>query len=383
MAAGLATACGSTSAAPTHTPVAHGRPLSISRFGLIAPHTGWAVAGGRLFWTRNDGRIWTNITPPGAGLAGDGIAFADAEHGVIVRSLNFAVTIRRTIDGGGRWQTTALRVDVQTGGEATISFANPRDGWIDVPVVSGSSWPTGLLLQTRDGGRVWRDVTPRGAAPGRPFSGRATRFPFPSGQIEFTSPTVGFLVNDQHNWLYRSGDGGRAWSRAAFPVPAAQRGATPEANAPPTTIPGGSMVLPATLVGAIDSPVVQVFYVSRDGGRRWALTPIRRSLGAVGDAFIPAWITPGAWYVSPRGTALLVYPAADPEHPGPPHTLTVPPADGGFGIRQVEFASAVDAWVLEVSETCNGGCHSTVRMETTTDGGARWSRSLAPAYGPV
>ncbi|MCL4560758.1 MAG: DUF1906 domain-containing protein, partial [Chloroflexi bacterium] len=48
---------------------------------LVAPRIGWALAGGRLQWTDDDGAAWKDITPVDAPGALMGAFFANAQHG--------------------------------------------------------------------------------------------------------------------------------------------------------------------------------------------------------------------------------------------------------------------------------------------------------------
>jgi hypothetical protein len=48
---------------------------AVTDMKLIAPNIGWAERGGRLYWTKDNGVNWKDITPRGDGTFG-GIIFS-------------------------------------------------------------------------------------------------------------------------------------------------------------------------------------------------------------------------------------------------------------------------------------------------------------------
>jgi len=378
-------ACGaSTGASSTHV-AKHVRRTAqsadasgefVSSVSMVGAGEGWAVAGGRLLWTNTNGESWSDITPAGADIADGGVSFLNSQYGWVVDSDQYSVTVYRTSDGGADWQVSSTTVTRQTGGGASLTFMSPSTGWIDVPVVSSSNWPTGLLLKTVDGGRTWTDDTPRQIPPG---------FPFASGPIEFVSSTAGYLVGGPTNQLYESSDSGLSWSVVSLSPPSGYAGATVEASAPPTVV-GSDLVLPATLVRGNGAPTVQAFYVSTDQGASWAAAASSNSAAGTGDAFLPSFVGADNWYFSPGGSALIRYPASTPTQPGAPVSENVLPIAGGGEVTSIEFASPSDGWALVRSESCaskSGGCSAVSDLETTSNGGATWTVVAVPVASPT
>jgi hypothetical protein len=89
---------------------------------MLAPRTGWALKGGRLYWTSSDGGSWNNITPPAPAMfeSMSSVFFLDTSVGWVL----FA--------GGGE--------------EATFHFASTTDAganWCELVSYAGDSAAAG------------------------------------------------------------------------------------------------------------------------------------------------------------------------------------------------------------------------------------------------
>lgn len=77
---------------------------------LFAPSTGWALGNGRLFWTVDNGKEWTDITPDrvGAKIRIADVFFRDVINGWVLLESNAGddrvqVELATTTDGGHTW----------------------------------------------------------------------------------------------------------------------------------------------------------------------------------------------------------------------------------------------------------------------------------------
>src|SRR5215831_8472035 len=84
----------------------------IQGFHLVSPTEGW-VWTSRLYWTKDGGQTWTDITPPGInGMELWAVSFVDAEHGGVIAatidSTGVTYFIIKTSDGGKTWTIKPL-----------------------------------------------------------------------------------------------------------------------------------------------------------------------------------------------------------------------------------------------------------------------------------
>jgi photosystem II stability/assembly factor-like uncharacterized protein len=110
-----------------------------------------------------------------------------------------AVTIYRSVDGGGTWRRASNLV-VPTG--AWAFAARDATHWL---VVTGKG-----LRRTADGGRTWSSHAPKGLPPG------------PATLLQFSDPEHGVAFISVAGYaapgdLYLTTDGGETWTRAATP----------------------------------------------------------------------------------------------------------------------------------------------------------------------
>jgi len=234
---------------------------------LLAPDTGWALSGTRLYWTADNGTHWKNITPQSQGAIDD-VYFLDASHGWVLFSHGdednnegnntVSFEVARTIDSGETWAITPIAVPSQEptelNGRGHINFADPQHGWAVLLANSDAATEWGLLLATDDGGTSWKEL-PQPPVVGRPVFAAA-----------------------QNGWI-----SGPAWA-------------------------GG-------------------IYSTRDGGKSWqpdgpsleSLPPSLPTRASYGDVkftdanhgFVPIWLRASSNVEEPRGTALILYTTED------------------------------------------------------------------------
>ncbi|CAM5349229.1 oxidoreductase [Streptomyces abikoensis] len=225
--AALALACTPAVAAP-----APGGPLawesrdsgSGARFrGLaaVSRSTAW-VAGtnGTVLLTRNAGRTWRNVSPPGAAA----LEFRDVEAFDARRAVVLAIgegeasRVFRTDDGGTTWTETFRNTDPKAFYDC-LAFFDTRHGIALGDPVDGRF----RILSTGDGGRSWRVL---------PAAGMPAALP---GEAAFAASgqcvvTAGGRSGGRDAWIATGGaassrvlhsaDRGRTWRATGTPVPA-------------------------------------------------------------------------------------------------------------------------------------------------------------------
>lgn len=264
------------------------------RFRGLAPvsrNTAW-VAGskGTVLRTRDGGRTWADVSPPGS----KALEFRDVEAFDGRRAVVLAIgegdasRVLRTEDGGASWTETFRNPDPKAFYDC-MTFFDSRHGLAMSDPVDGKY----RILSTRDGGRSWKVLPNTGmpeALPGE--AGFAA-----SGQCLVSS-------GPKDVWL---ATGGGATARVLH---SADRGLTWEAS--PSTIPAGD---PARGVFALafrdrshglavggdyraDQASPRAAAVTGDGGRSWRQAA----------APPPAYRSGVAWLPHSRSAALAVGP---------------------------------------------------------------------------
>jgi photosystem II stability/assembly factor-like uncharacterized protein len=301
MSAGCWTSAGTARSAPS-------AGANLVTLRMTSPTTGWAVGTTALLRTTDGGLHWQMATPLALGrplrLSSYGLltAFLDEVHawvGVDDSTVSTAsqqskppTTLRlfRSADGGRHWHALPpLRLGTFYYAH-TLTFINRETGWLEVirNVAAGSVWFD--LYRTLDGGGHWRRVLQVGSPhslPGAPlgcdlcdssltFSSRMT--------VWFTGCWCG--VGTGSSFLYVSRNAGRTWRALAVSQPP-HRGKITIATLPPILFDPRNGVLPTVVLGSNPGKsggTSEFFdaYVTHDGGRHWTPTtpvPISRLEG--------------------------------------------------------------------------------------------------------
>ena len=132
---------------------------SIDAFEQVSARAGWVLFGNKLYWTKNEGAAWTDITPAADIQAVD---FLDASRGWTVASVTNGYSLASTTDGGRAWQTRALRLPALRNTDAPIAkvYMNWRTeshGWLVFKFATGINFSRGRLFVTFDGGETWTE----------------------------------------------------------------------------------------------------------------------------------------------------------------------------------------------------------------------------------
>jgi photosystem II stability/assembly factor-like uncharacterized protein len=290
-AVGLALAAGFSLRAGSRPAPAPGPPV-LSSLDWLSATTGWAVlmdSGSHasvLFHTTDAGRTWERqLSTPGdpfsvttpAGMSGAvTVRFVDARRGLLTlqRYPGDNPSILRTGDGGAHWSPVGLP---GLGGlrHALPFFLDPDRGWALVVDDPAAAVQPATLYRTVDGGRAWTRVTVSGA--GIPAEG-AKSFVWFRTRLD---GWVGGLRRDGSPFIVVTHDGGATWRPAALPEPVGGWNTGHAVTLAPPSMGGdgqGTLVvvdgnrLTASLGrrsprAAIAPPVA--VYASRDGGDTW------------------------------------------------------------------------------------------------------------------
>jgi photosystem II stability/assembly factor-like uncharacterized protein len=333
---------------------------------------GWAINHqSAIIRTTNGGVSWSDVTPstllparvtvtatyfPTVQVAWAALTDAAAQNPTLA-------IIIHTGDGGRTWQRGTVRL-ANPGQIGEILFlAGGRIGWLFAALGAGAGSQAAQIFRTTDGGMHWLSVsttTPPHSSPGSlPFGGIKSGIGFRNALAGFATGIVygppGF------SYLYATGDGGHTWRHQRLALPPAYRGDNP-ALTPPIFFTARDGLLPATLAG-----LVQLIYVTHDGGATWTATtplPNARNLDIV--------TLRDMWAVESAGVAA--------GSAGRPLRLYVT-HDGGFHWSAVGPNKAIrDGATLDFIDNQTGfvlypvpGSSSQSSLLKTVDGGHSWS----------
>lgn len=135
----------------------------------------------------------------------------------------------KTTDGGNSWQTISSDLTRKTPGvPASVGSLIPKGadkqrGAIYAVAPSFKDIDTlwagtddGLVWQTRDGGKIWNDITPKELTPWSKVTQiSASHFDNDSAYASVSR----FRINDQQPYIYRTHDGGKTWSLITTGLP--------------------------------------------------------------------------------------------------------------------------------------------------------------------
>jgi hypothetical protein len=313
----------------------------ITSIGQVGVGTGWALVDQHLFWTANDGKAWTDITPSSSAHI-DGVHFIDRKTGWVVMSQgddyeesNTTVNIATTSDGGATWELSALALNGEGrrySHKASVFFLDGQHGWITLRLSSGSNFSFGILVSTSDGGATW------------------SRLPDPpvAESVSFATPTNGWIVGGPAgDALWNTRDGGKSWKKQKVRIPKDCAVCRPIYGRPKfQTREDG--VLPVTLVSP--NHVLTGSYLTHDGGRSWKLENINeqplksfRNMAAVivGSSVLRFQANQGAIArISETGQATV--------------SALPPSLWPAGGIVDLTFSSSTQGWLVYSAGKCTG-----------------------------
>jgi photosystem II stability/assembly factor-like uncharacterized protein len=175
--------------------------------GWLSAKQGWLVSGGRLYWTNNQGETWVDISPATTKLA---YFLPSGQAWSLSYPSDEVLRLFHSSDWGKTWKSLDLDQSFYNGNPIQLQFNSASTGWMVVQKVTNQIFSAATLLKTTDGGLTWQ-----------PYD-----LPI-SGQISFTSPSDGWLLNSSSDQSFHTKDGGLTWmpaeqsgyllSRSSFP----------------------------------------------------------------------------------------------------------------------------------------------------------------------
>jgi photosystem II stability/assembly factor-like uncharacterized protein len=245
------------------------------------PKGGLWVRRGRTLWTSSDGaRSWQPVVLPVDPIdlavfdastirvvaAGPGSIWPYGGNGPFDM---LHLVVSRTDDGGASWHETTL--DGNFGGQQPVlRFASPSHGYLLVATERGG--PASGLLETGDGGAVWRAVPVTLPVP------RAQSVPGDLGAILTLDSTGALWAGSQGDagpvaraLLEVSRDGGRTWADAGLPGLLGDVAAPDHVLGPPVFFGAdGSVAVSTEDPTSTTAQMTRVFRTT-DGGQNWTL----------------------------------------------------------------------------------------------------------------
>lgn len=349
---------------------------------LLSPTTGWSISEGQLYWTRDTGDNWSDITPQLTGVhANFGLGpvfFHDTTEGWAILSHREFVNpadplsdsfpvfdVAHTKNSGASWSIIGLSrpklsADLENGlvAPAHLFFLDSLHGWINISA-TGNMQP-GMLLATSDGGQTWSWVNSPGV----------------TGSMVFATLQDGFQVGYfGFEDLFATHDGCKTWQSVKLSAPPEVGGAVyPTFQDAPVFQDNNTGYLVVHYAGPPDVPSKLVVYLTRDTGRTWQPVKVLADSEQVGGGTPMVYSIVDSLIMVPTGIA------AD----GTPRVASVRldgrPSDVRVAYRYfggMTFGSAASGW-LRITED---------GLLATRSGGAAWKRvrprpSRVPPPGP-
>ena len=266
---------------------------------------------GAMLRTVKGGTQWNDVTPLDSSGQRITVVSFHALNALVAWATGAATgaptaQVFRTVDGGRRWRSASIPAPPGFSAAPnvkSISFINPREGWLIASLVAYMGNEEVEIYRSTDGGETWIKVasaTRGDDRSGLPIDG-------PKIAISFLNPTTGWIpgygaLAPDRLYLHVTHDGGRTWRQQNMPLP---RELTPHWEGfpqPPKFFTARDGILPVFYALLDDSfhqtGMAVVFYATHDSGTTWAHTaPVPVSASevvhqAVGD-MNHAWVTSG------------------------------------------------------------------------------------------
>jgi photosystem II stability/assembly factor-like uncharacterized protein len=351
--------------------------VNLKDFHLVTATEGWLLLTGRLYWTKQSGQSWSEITPSNLEqLEIQAVWFVDTQSGWLVLTgiekpgvLNYVLA--QTADGGRTWQFTPLSLFAAGAprppiGAVYLYFLDSQTGWLVLKQATSSNFSQGILFRTTNGGVTWNQLA------------------LPIGEpVYFVTPQLGWTVGGPAgDQLYHTIDGGQIWQAQRV----GQAELKPEQSVLyrlPVFEDAEHGVLPV-LVGDEVRPRAD-FYLTDNKGETWKLAksvPLGQNVTA--GTIVPIGIlTTQQWLmILPGSDRLLSLSSGNLAATRVSHNEWV------RGIIALNMATPTSGWARYGSGVCLTEPDQVIRCtrETglllTTDGGQNWTPLDLPGVDP-
>lgn len=251
------------------------RPITPQSVYMVSSSDGWALTASAVYRTQNGGRHWTNVTPVGYRGLGNGIAPVSARGAYAGAAFPTVYTamirppggqvVWFTQDGGKVWHHTPV-----PGPPLALSMPNAQDGWLEVAGGSAAGSEAVSLYRTTDGGQAWTRVAeayggPKGSEGNLPFFGAKLGLAFGSAA---NGVVVGEGAAQGTAWVYHTHNGGTTWQLSTVPIPVRFRADTVVAKIPQFFGPRRA-VMAVTVESVTGGTHATIVYHTSDGGAHW------------------------------------------------------------------------------------------------------------------
>jgi len=362
--------------------------LKVRSMKLLAPGVGWALANDRrLYWTRDNGANWADITPPsspGFDELMSHVFFLDSQKGWALFSrfdqdetdeLKYEepkFDLASTTDAGATWTRMHLalpapkdygnpdKMPFQSWG-GTVAFLDPLHGWMNITLTrqTMNTFST-FLLVTSDGGQTWS------RAPNAPDLANV--------EMLLVTPSDGWMLgtSDSGQELFVTHDGTKSWNEVSVDIPKEVLPATSAVYCGlPTFEDSKQGFLQVSYSGGVGGKWATVLFATDDGGRTWKLDRMVTQ-EYHSQRYGRPTVVDSAW----------VFVAVLDHHPalrmvGAGEKIDAS-ATGAAGVShysmagQLSFATPTQGWVIV----------SNNRLYSTEDGGVKWT-DVTPGPKPI
>lgn len=347
---------------------------------LFTVTSGWVLTDTGVFTTSDSGVSWTDVTPPTDSHAPFRTAFfldparawAVVQSAAVDANGEAQLDVFSSTDGGRIWIQHPMRWPIgrlDTPGPVHLTFVDPLHGWMVVDTGSHAGFMYFIAFRTTDGGKSWSKEAFPASAP-----------------VLFITPLDGFssygVVGDPRSGAFVSHDGGADWGRMALAPPA--QGVAPVFQLP-IFADAATGVLAASMPDPSGASASELFYVSKDAGTSWMLAASvanpdpRMSAAPVSVMSDTKWLA--AFYStisSPTATSFAFGTRFEATTDGGSTWASLPAPLPAYLAEPISFAGSV-GWAVGEQTGCRGfktECFENYGLYMTTNGAQSWTPIL-------
>jgi photosystem II stability/assembly factor-like uncharacterized protein len=257
-------------------PLAHSQAaVEIKSAQLLAPQKGWAASDRLVYWTKDGGSDWTNITPQTTSRGTIcSVFFLDDSNGwVLSTDLKPDATgetqfeLASTKNGGASWSSTLLpsshliEKPWNAGRTCQVDFVDDNNGWAILSLAGSSNLRPGVLIRTTDGGKTW--------------SKAPKTQPGVAGEVRFVDQENGWLAGGPDDrYLYVTHDEARTWKRVDFRAPSQLSRNSYAQYHTPAFLDSQNGYISVTYSQRGKRAATLVTYKTENGGHTWTLDKV-------------------------------------------------------------------------------------------------------------